>query len=143
LRWEDKLKVKRQKGKVFEMKNHLSSGLFITALLGVFIYFCGETTAAQRGSAERMVRDMKINITSAAFKDKEVIPAKYTGDGEDFSPPLEWSSAPQGTKSFAIISDDPDAPFGTWVHWVLFNIPQGAASLPEHVPAEKILSPLI
>ena len=66
---------------------------------------------------------MDINVSSTAFKEGEAIPKKYTCDGENISPPLEWSDIPKGTKSIALIADDPDAPRGTWVHWVLFNIP--------------------
>ena len=61
------------------------------------------------------------------------IPRKYTCDGEDISPPLQWSSAPQDTQSFALIADDPDAPIGTWVHWVLYNLPGGTCALPEAI----------
>ena len=66
---------------------------------------------------------MAITITSTAFADGSMIPRDYTCDGKDISPPLAWAGVPEGTKSLAIICDDPDAPVGTWVHWVLFNIP--------------------
>jgi hypothetical protein len=56
---------------------------------------------------------------------------KYTCDGQDISPPLEWSGTPEGTQSLVLISDDPDAPVGTWVHWVLFDLPADTNSLPE------------
>ena len=82
---------------------------------------------------------MKIVVTSSAFKDGEMIPGKYTCDGRDISPPLAWTGVPPGTKSIALISDDPDAPMGTWIHWVAFNIPPEAKGLPEGVPAEKTL----
>jgi hypothetical protein len=65
----------------------------------------------------------KLTIVSPAFKLGSPIPKKYTGDGPDVSPPLNWDGIPDGTKSLALISDDPDAPVGTWVHWVIFNIP--------------------
>lgn len=66
---------------------------------------------------------MAFQIESPAFKHQEQIPQKYTCDGKDSSPPLQWSSAPAGTQSFALIMDDPDAPMGTWVHWVLYDLP--------------------
>ena len=66
---------------------------------------------------------MAFTITSPAFEHERTIPAKYTCDVEDVSPPLQWSDPPAGTKSFALIVDDPDAPSGTWVHWVVYNIP--------------------
>ena len=65
---------------------------------------------------------MALEIKSSAFKNGESIPVKYTGKGEDISPPLVWSDVPEGTKGFALISDDPDAPMGTWVHWVVYDI---------------------
>ena len=68
-----------------------------------------------------------------------MIPAKYTCDGDDMSPPLKWVGAPEGTKSIALISDDPDAPVGTWVHWVLWNLPPTARELAEGVPAKPQL----
>ena len=82
---------------------------------------------------------MAITVTSTAFEEAGSIPAKYTCDGEDVSPPLAWIGVPEGTKSIALICDDPDAPMGTWVHWVLYNLPADAAGLPEGVPAEKTL----
>lgn len=80
---------------------------------------------------------MSVKLINSAFKDGESIPAKYTCDGKDVSPPLSWSGAPEGTKSFALICDDPDAPMGTWVHWVIYNIPDSVTSLPEGVPTNK------
>lgn len=79
-----------------------------------------------------------MELKSPAFKNQGEISAKYTCDGQDTSPALAWSDAPQGTKSFALIVDDPDAPDPknpkmTWVHWVLYNIPATAGSLPEGV----------
>ena len=82
---------------------------------------------------------MEINITSTAFEEGGMIPAKYTCDQEDVSPQLVWDSVPEGTKSLALICDDPDAPMGTWVHWVLFNIPAGVSELPENIPPERVL----
>jgi len=81
---------------------------------------------------------MSLTITSSAFSQNGEIPAKYTCDGKDVSPPLAWSGLPAGTKSLALIVDDPDAPDPavpkmTWVHWVLYNIPPGATGLPEGV----------
>ncbi|RMG37022.1 MAG: YbhB/YbcL family Raf kinase inhibitor-like protein [Gammaproteobacteria bacterium] len=85
---------------------------------------------------------MAFEISSPAFPHKGSIPVKYTCDGEDISPPLVWSGVPQGTRSLALIVDDPDAPDPaaprmTWVHWVLYNIPSDSTGLPEAVsPAE-------
>lgn len=74
---------------------------------------------------------MSIQLTSSAFEHGGTIPQKYTCDGADISPPLAWSSVPQATQSLALIMDDPDAPLGTWVHWVLFDIPAEVRELPE------------
>ena len=72
-------------------------------------------------------------ISSTAFSSGASIPVQYTCSGTDISPPLQWSGAPEGTQSFVLIVDDPDAPGGTWVHWVLFNIPATTSSLGEGV----------
>ena len=82
---------------------------------------------------------MTISITSTAFEAGKPIPKKYTGEGEDLSPPLAWSGIPKGTQEIALICDDPDAPMGTWVHWVLYKIPADATGLPEGLPREKTL----
>jgi Raf kinase inhibitor-like YbhB/YbcL family protein len=82
---------------------------------------------------------MAIQLTSEAFSDGTMIPKRFTCDGEDFSPPLSWSGLPTETASLALICDDPDAPVGTWDHWVLFNIPASATGLPENVPAKATL----
>ena len=74
---------------------------------------------------------MKIN--SNAFTSGAAIPKKHTADGADVSPPLAWSDVPHGTQAFALICDDPDAPRGTWVHWVLFNVPATEMGLAELV----------
>jgi len=82
---------------------------------------------------------MEIKIKSLAFVPGGKIPGKYTCDGMDISPPLTWTSGPEGTKTFALICDDPDAPMGTWVHWVLFNLPADITEFRENVPPEKEL----
>lgn len=79
-------------------------------------------------------------LTSPVFTHESPIPDKYTCDGEDISPPLRWSDPPAATQSFALIMDDPDAPAGTWVHWVLYNLPAESRTLPEAIPAEAQLS---
>jgi Raf kinase inhibitor-like YbhB/YbcL family protein len=80
-----------------------------------------------------------MEIKSSAFKEGESIPSKYTCDNIDVSPDLEWSKVPDGTKTFALIADDPDAPSGTYVHWVMFNIPGKQRELPENIPATETL----
>src|SRR5713101_8213 len=74
-----------------------------------------------------------------AFKEGQPIPRQHTCDGVNISPALEWGGAPRAAKTFAIICDDPDAPSGTWVHWVLYNLPADRIGLVENVPAtEKV-----
>jgi len=82
---------------------------------------------------------MDIKVTSTAFEQGGLIPPKYTCDGADVSPPLQWDAVPEGTKSIALISDDPDAPMGTWVHWVMFNLPAETKELAENIPPDKTL----
>ncbi len=83
---------------------------------------------------------MSIVVTSTAFQQGMAIPKQFTGDGADVSPPLSWSEPPSGTKSIALICDDPDAPRGTWVHWVLYNLPAQTRALDEGVPTTTTLA---
>jgi len=76
---------------------------------------------------------MAFTLTSSAFSDGAAVPVKHTCDGADASPPLAWSGAPAQTAGFALIVDDPDAPAGTWVHWVLYSLPPAVTALPENV----------
>jgi Raf kinase inhibitor-like YbhB/YbcL family protein len=78
-------------------------------------------------------KQMAITITSPAFSEGDMIPRQYTCDGEDISPPLAWTGVPEGTKTLALICDDPDAPVGTWVHWVIFNIPPKTEGLAANI----------
>ncbi len=82
---------------------------------------------------------MTIKITSSTFTEGSMIPNRYTCDAEDVSPDLAWTGVPEGTKSLALICDDPDAPMGTWVHWVLFNLPPDINELHAEIPPEKTL----
>ena len=85
-------------------------------------------------------KKMTMQLTSPAFKHADMIPDRYTCKGEDISPALQWSGAPEGTRSFALVCDDPDAPMGIWVHWVVYNLPADCKGLPENVPAKNPLS---
>ena len=80
-----------------------------------------------------------ISITSTAFTEGGMIPKQYTCDAEDVSPDLAWTDVPEGTKSLALICDDPDAPMGTWVHWVLFNLPPDISELHAEIPSKETL----
>lgn len=81
-----------------------------------------------------------MQLTSPSFIHNEYIPIQYTGEGKDLSPPLAWTNVPPGTRSLALICNDPDAPKGTWDHWILYNIPpslnhieEGGKNLPSDV----------
>ncbi len=110
----------------------------ILCLLGLltflFVYFSLDQSGAQVKGGNNM------QIKSSAFKNGARIPAKHTCDGVDVSPRLEWGKLPAGTKYLALICDDPDAPMGTWVHWVLYDVPASAGGLPEKLPPLKELA---
>ena len=82
---------------------------------------------------------MRLNIESPAFKQDSFIPVQYTCEGKNISPALAWSVVPEETKSFALIMDDPDAPGGDWVHWVLYNLPKDVLQLEEGIAPNETL----
>jgi Raf kinase inhibitor-like YbhB/YbcL family protein len=100
-----------------------------TALMAV-AGLIGCRSALEDGATETQ-RHPRIELSSTAFAEGQPIPRKHTGEGADVSPPLAWSKPPKGTQKLALICDDPDAPRGTWVHWVIYNIPATARGLPE------------
>jgi Raf kinase inhibitor-like YbhB/YbcL family protein len=125
--------------------------LFIVGALPLTIAAChkssrstpADTLALVSDSVQQLhqtssgLRSMPFTISSPAFAPNDPIPAKYTCEGADISPPLEWSGAPDGTKSLALIVDDPDAPDPAkpqrvYVHWVVYNIPATVSRLPEN-----------
>jgi Raf kinase inhibitor-like YbhB/YbcL family protein len=109
-------------------KSYLQGVVFLMVLLaGVG---CGRASPVGEEKGEAA---MALQVTSPVFTEGETIPRKFTCDAENVSPPLAWSGAPPGTQSFALIADDPDAPVGTWVHWVLYDLPGKTAALPEGV----------
>lgn len=108
----------------------------VVCVIAVLIMICPLAVSAELKGG----KEMKINVGSAAFTEGGMIPRQYTCDGADISPPLSWSTLPEGTKSIAIIVDDPDAPAGTWVHWLLYNLPPDLKGLSENVPAQKTLA---
>ncbi len=81
-----------------------------------------------------------MELKSSGFQSGSDIPRKYTCDGADLSPPLRWENEPANVKSFALIADDPDAPVGTWVHWVIYDWPAGSNELSEGTPTTDTLS---
>ena len=83
---------------------------------------------------------MTLELKSPDFTSGATIPKQFTCDAADISPALTWNDPPAATQSFALIADDPDAPVGTWVHWVLFDLPASARSLPQNVPKQEQLA---
>lgn len=85
-------------------------------------------------------RSMTLELNTSAFKPGGDIPVQFTCDGSDTSPALSWNTAPEGTESFALVMDDPDAPRRTWVHWVLYDVPATERALRKGIPPEGTLS---
>ena len=124
----------------------MRSGLSVS-LLSVVSLLCAvsgctgtEEKPAQKEEGKGEQAMATIQLTSSAFKEGETIPTKYTCKGDDLSPPLAWSEVPEGTKCVALICEDPDAPSGMWVHWVLYGMPPDSTSLPEAVPADTVVA---
>lgn len=117
------------------MNDRMTLGTWLLLILAVLSACQGEQPQqpAPQGT------EVELAIESSAFEMEGTIPQQYTCDGEDVSPPLSWSEPPAGTQSLVLVCDDPDAPIGTWDHWVLFNIPAAVRSLPEGVAADEVI----
>jgi Raf kinase inhibitor-like YbhB/YbcL family protein len=133
------------------MKRNNPYAIFLISLLafvliGCFVlYLLGAPAEAEVFSTitvETPLVEMEatMKLTSSAFTQGQPIPAKFSCKGDDVSPALAWDEPPAGAQSLALIMDDPDAPMGTWVHWVLFNLPASARGLPEGVPTTAALA---
>ncbi|MBI1995291.1 MAG: YbhB/YbcL family Raf kinase inhibitor-like protein [Deltaproteobacteria bacterium] len=103
---------------------------FVLLLMLLLLAAVRPGTPAEETSARRDNMELK----SPAFSNGQAIPSNYTCDGKDVSPPLTWTEPPPGTKSLALIADDPDAPMGTWVHWLIYNLPPTTRQLAEGLP---------
>jgi Raf kinase inhibitor-like YbhB/YbcL family protein len=99
-------------------------------LLTFIVLFCSAFLNSLKSEADEPI---SFSLRSAVFKDEGKIPKKYTCDGEDVSPPLSWSGVPDGTKSYVVIMEDPDAPGGVFTHWVLYDLPASLTNLSEGV----------
>ena len=112
-------------------------------LLLLLAVFCAMWLVARRNESRRDIvvagSVPALTVTSSSFADGSLIPVKFTCDGVDTSPQLSFSAPPAGTKSLALIADDPDAPAGVFVHWVVFNIPPGFLALAEGASAHADL----
>jgi len=105
-----------------------TTSMLLIAALALILAGCRATTPQETVEGET---EMPIKITTPAFSEGGVIPKPYTCDGVNHSPQLDWTGIPQGTLSLALIADDPDAPAGTWVHWVLYDLPPDLTGLAE------------
>lgn len=103
------------------------------------VLLVGSSASGQAQSPEKG-KIMSLTLTSTAFARGSEIPHRYTCEAEDISPALSWSGAPAGIKSFAMIVDDPDAPRGTWTHWLIWNIPGTATGVSENTPKTETLA---
>ncbi len=118
---------------------------FALGLCCVFLFPILLATVASCGNSEPRSAHAQgtslsgFRIGSAAFKEGAAIPARFTCEGENVSPPLEWTEPPGGARSFALIVDDPDAPAGVWTHWVVYNLPAQARAMDENMPKQAEL----
>jgi len=109
------------------------------AIIAAAAFACGCGKGNEEAPAEPTRTPVAFVLSSQAFATGGSIPARYTCDGEDISPPLSWSSAPAGTVSYGLVVDDPDAPGGTFTHWLLVNLPTGSQALPEGLASAERL----
>lgn len=116
---------------MFRNNNIKSASIIILSIFWMFTLSCDSIKGMLGGNK------MSIKIRSSAFEEGGMIPKKYSCDGQDVSPQLSWSAPPKGTESIAIVCDDPDAPGGVWVHWVIFNISPDVTELDENLPPDK------
>src|SRR3989440_12820943 len=114
---------------------------FAFSCFAAFLLACASPPqpVEQHAAATPKEEKVGLKVTSTAFTEGQPIPKQYTCDGINISPPLEWSGVPKTAKTIAIICDDPDAPVGTWVHWVLYNLPADKVGLIENTPATETL----
>jgi Raf kinase inhibitor-like YbhB/YbcL family protein len=130
------------------MRNRLLAGTVFCltlALVGCSTDHAAPTATSRRGAQQGPTPtvaaddeggdEMALELTSTAYGEGEEVPVRYTCYGEDISPPLAWTGVPEGTVTFLLVFDDPDAPGGTWDHWIRFDIPATTTSLDEEQPA--------
>jgi hypothetical protein len=110
------------------------------ALVGVFVAAGCLGGAVGYGAGQRGGAPAAVDVTSPDFPLGGVIPTQFTCEGTDISPALAWNDPPGATRSVALVADDPDAPGGRWVHWVLFDVPAGVRTLARNVPKDRRLA---
>src|SRR5260221_14739086 len=121
-----------EQGRERQGKGMNMRGIKVRKLAAYFVM--AMACAAGLFSASAADAGKSIQLTSPSFDEGQGIPAVYACDGRNISPALKWSGAPKETRSFALICEDPDAPDGTWVHWVVYGLPASVTELPENVP---------
>jgi Raf kinase inhibitor-like YbhB/YbcL family protein len=109
------------------------------AAAGVFLFYFNSESKAIDSAGLRKGAAMGFALESPQFKEGSDIPRQLTCDGEDFSPVLRWDGAPTGTKSFSLVTEDPDAPMGTFIHWVIYDLPENTSDLAQNLPKQKEL----
>ena len=118
-------------------------------VIGIGVASCGDDSGGDNGGSVDTSRDgtttttsaaSPLTVTSTAFEEGDAVPVKYSCDGDNVSPPLEWSGAPAASDNFAIVVDDPDAPGGTFIHWVVVDLPAATTSIPEDASGLKELT---
>jgi Raf kinase inhibitor-like YbhB/YbcL family protein len=122
------------------------AGILFIGLLFILVAMAGcartglETMTPSEQTAPPLTGDMSFTLTSTAFADGAEIPVKYSCNGQNISPALNWADLPAGTVSLALILEDPDAPVKNFTHWVIFNSPPDTSRLPEDVPKDGALA---
>ncbi|HEY3272905.1 MAG TPA: YbhB/YbcL family Raf kinase inhibitor-like protein [Methanocella sp.] len=114
--------------------------IMVVTVVALLLYGMASTQSPAVTGQGQVNEDMEtmtysqMDVTSPAFKDNERIPVKFTADGDDMSPPLKWADRPEGVTEYALIVEDPDAPGGTFTHWVIYGIPGSYDHLDDGVP---------
>ncbi|MDY6989566.1 MAG: YbhB/YbcL family Raf kinase inhibitor-like protein [Thermodesulfobacteriota bacterium] len=110
--------------------------VFLVSFFSLCLSYDGDGVHARMPESKKA----EITVTSGGFAEGGMIPKRYTCHGEDVSPSLRWTGIPKGAKSLALICEDPDAPMGIWVHWVIFNMPTAMDGLASGVPSKEVVN---
>lgn len=127
--------MQNQRKQILKINNLIVLGFVTFLFLGMAK---GESASESPELKDTEIK--KLTVTSSSFRNGEFIPRKHTCDGRDKSPALRWDPIPKGTQSFVIIADDPDAPNGTWTHWILYDMPPTINFIPKGFPPIKKLA---